>query len=174
MPVVDAVMAAVSLPTFFEPREVRFPNRLQALLVDACLFAKDPTDLAFKEACDIHHPRPGAEEFCILSLGTGRFPTTDKHPRHWHLLNWLNEMLGIAMNGSSDLVHSTFSRMYQTMGLRHRYLRIDLDAEKTRGCQFRVDDTDPETLDELERIGDELAVEFDGKLEEFAGMVAGD
>ncbi len=30
---------------------------------------------------------------------------------------------------------------------------------------------DPETLDELERIGDELAVEFDGKLEEFAGLV---
>jgi len=119
----------------------------------------------------MHHPRPGAEEFCILSLGTGRFPTTDKSPRHWNLLNWLNEMLGIAMNGSSDLVHSTFSRMYQTMGLRHRYLRIDLDAEKMQGRQFRVDDTDPETLDELERIGDELAVEFDGKLEEFAGMV---
>jgi len=31
---------------------------------------------------------------------------------------------------------------------------------------------DPETLDELERIEDELAVEFDGKLEVVAGLVA--
>lgn len=169
--VVDAVMAAVALPTFFEPREVRFPNRLQALLVDACLFAKDPTDLAYEEACNMHHPRPRAEELCILSLGTGIFPTTDKSPRHWNLLNWLNEMLGIAMNGSSDLIHSTFSRMYQSLGLRHRYLRIDLDAEKTRGRHLRVDDTTPEALDELERIGDELTVEFDGKLEEFVGLI---
>ena len=121
----------------------------------------------------MRHPRPRTEDTCILSLGTGGHPAGDKPPQHWNLLDWLKEMLGIAMNGSSDLVHSNFRRMYETIGLSHRYLRIDLEPELTRCRQFRVDDTAPETLNELERIGDELAVEFDGRLEEFVGLLAG-
>ncbi len=173
MTVVDAVLAAVSVPIFFEPREVRFPNRMRALLVDACLFAKNPTDLAYEEACAMSHPRPRTEDTCILSLGTGGYPAGDKPPQHWNFLDWLKAMLGIAMNGSADLVHSTFRRMYESIGLSHRYLRIDLESELTRCRQIRVDDTKRETLGELERIGDELAAEFDGRLEEFVGMVAG-
>lgn len=171
--VVDAVLAAVSLPIFFEPREVRFPNRLQALLVDACLFARNPTDLAYEEACSMRHPRPRTEDTCILSLGTGGYPASDKPPRQWNFLDWLKEMVGIAMNGSADVTHSTFQRMYESIGLSHRYLRIELESEMTRCRRFRVDDTRRETLDELERIGDELAARFDGRLEEFVEMVAG-
>lgn len=172
MTVADAVLAAVSVPTFFEPRAVRFPNRRQALLVDACLFANDPTDLAYEEARAINHPRPRAEDICILSLGTGGYPANHKPPRHFNFLDWTKEMLSIAMNGSRDVVHSTFKRMYESAGLSHRYLRIDLKSELTRYRWLRFDDCTFDTLAELERIGDELAAEYDFRLEEFVEMIA--
>jgi hypothetical protein len=48
-------------------------------------------------------------------------------------------------------------QMYEPVGLSHRTLRIVLESELARCPQFRVDDTKPETLGDLERIGDELA-----------------
>ena len=122
----------------------------------------------------MRHPRPRTEDTCILSLGMGGYLPNDKPPQRWNFLDWFKEMLGIAMNGSADLVHSNFERMYEAIGLSHRYLRIDLEPELTRCRQFQFDDTSRETLDELERIGDEMAAKFDRRLEEFVEMVAGD
>lgn len=171
MKIVDAVMAAVAAVPYFSPRPVEFPDRFRALLVDGCLYAKDPTDLAFKEASDLYHPRPAAEDVCILSLGTGASPVRDKRPQKWGVLDYLAETINISMDGAADVVHSTFQRMYDTMGRAHQYVRIDPDSSITGGKAFRMDDTASETLDELERIGDELAVTHDAALEQFVQLL---
>ena len=171
MKVVDAVMAAVAAPLYFAPRPVIFPDRLRALLVDGCLYARNPTDLAFKEASDLYHPRPAAEDVCILSLGTGESPVRNKPPQEWGVMDSIAETINISMDGAADLVHSTFLRMYETMGRAHQYVRVDPEISVTGGRAFRMDDTAPETLDELERIGDELAVIHDAELEQFVQLL---
>ena len=53
----------------------------------------------------------------------------------------------------------------------HQYVRIDPDTSITGGKAFRMDDTAAETLDELERIGDELAVTHNVALEQFVQLL---
>ena len=78
------------------------------------------------------------------------------------------------MDATADLVNDHFTQLYKTLGFPNQYLRIDADLSSDASRPFRFDDVQPETLDELDRLGDRLASRFDRELEAFAQLLVKD
>lgn len=174
MPAVDAALASVSIPILFEPYKLTLPGQKTLHLVDGCLFARNPSNLAFEEARSFLSPRPLASEICLLSLGNGQLPDRKYDPKKWFIWNWIPEIIQIPMDATSDLVHEHFTKLYKSLGFQNQYLRIDADLSIDASRTFRFDDFRQETLDELDRLGNRLASRFDKKLEAFAHLLVKD
>jgi len=126
---------SISLPTMFEPRAVRFPNRMQALLVDACLFAKNPTELATRRraSCTIRAP----------DEDTASFTRTAGYPRAQATTALAQPRLAqeYARNCHErlvDLVHTLQEDVTIPWGFDTAISAIDLKSERLRGRQSRV------------------------------------
>lgn len=170
--VADAALASISVPIYFEPCELTFPDGASRLLIDGCLFAKNPAGIALDEARNHFVPRPLASDICLLSLGSGRLTDEKRDMNNWHFWNWMPELLQIAMDSTADLVHSELAQLYHGMGRPQQYLRIDAALPSDVPGTFKMDSTAPETLNALERLGDELARQYDVELDQFARMLA--
>ncbi|RNC67375.1 MAG: TIR domain-containing protein [Desulfuromonadales bacterium] len=170
--VADAALAAISVPIYFEPCELAFPDGTSRLLIDGCLFAKNPAGIALDEARNHFVPRPLASDICLLSLGSGRLTDEKRDMKGWHFWDWMPELLQIAMDSTADLVHAELAQLYHGMGRPQQYLRIDAALPSDAPSAFRMDNTTPETLDALERLGDELARHYDVELDQFARLLA--
>lgn len=170
--VADAALAAISVPIYFKPCELAFPDGTSRSLIDGCLFAKNPAGIALDEARNYFIPRPLAADIGLLSLGSGRFHGEKRNQRDWHFWDWMPELLQIAMDSTADLVHAELAQLYHGLGRPQQYLRIDADLPSDNPGLYKMDNTAPGTFDTLERIGDELARKFDGELDQFARMLA--
>lgn len=168
---VDAALASTAIPILFEPYELRLSDQENLQLVDGCLFARNPSNLAFEAARSYLNPRPLASEICLLSLGNGQLPDREFEPHRWHIWNWIPEIAEIPMDASAELVHEHFTQLYQTFGFPNQYLRIDADLFSEAKEPFRFDDVRPKTLGKLDRLGDRLAARFDRELEAFAHLL---
>lgn len=169
--VADVALASVSVPIFFDPCEMVFPDGAKRLMIDGCLFAKNPAAIALDEARNYFVPRPLASDICVISLGSGRFATEERDVSGWHFWEWIPELLQIAMDSTADLVHTELAQLYHGMGRPQQYLHIDATLPSDKYEAFRMDKTSPETLDALERTGDELALRFDVELDQFARLL---
>jgi len=169
--VANAALASISVPIYFEPCELSFPDGASRLLIDGCLFAKNPAGIALDEARNHFVPRPLASDICLLSLGSGRLTDEKRDMRDWHFWNWMPELLQIAMDSTADLVHTELAQLYHGMGRPQQYLRIDAVLPSDGQNTFRMDNTTSEALNALERLGDELARKYDAELDQFARML---
>jgi hypothetical protein len=167
----DAALAAVSVPFWFPPYELRMPSGENAFLVDGCLFAPNPSALALEEAQNIGAGRLLTSEICLLSLGNGSSRRETGNPLDWKIPRWIIETIDIPMEASAALVEKSLSQLFSRIGFPRQYLRIDAELTKYADRNIRMDDTTPATLDELERIGDLIAQAHEAKLDEFARLL---
>lgn len=172
LPVADAALAAISVPIYFEPCQLTFPDGASRSLIDGCLFAKNPAGLALDEARNHFIPRPLAADICLISLGSGRFHEEKRDTGSWHFWDWMPELLQIAMDSTADLVHAELSQLYHGIGRPHQYLRIDADLPAEAADSYRMDRTVPGTFEALERIGDDVARRCNTELDQFARLLA--
>lgn len=171
MTIRDAALAAVSVPFWFPPYELQMPTGEKAFLVDGCLFAPNPAALALEEAHNLGPDRPLTTEICLLSLGNGSSRREVGNPLEWKIPRWIIESIEIPMEASAALVEKNLSQLFKRIGFPQQYLRVDAELAAYSERTFRMDDTTPATLDELERIGDLIAKTHEGQLDEFARLL---
>lgn len=173
MTIEDVALASVSVPIWFPPYELQMTAGEKAFLIDGCIFAPNPAALALEEAQNIGPASPMTSEICLLSLSNGFSRREPGNPLDWKLPRWIIESIEIHMGASANLVDKNLSQLFQRIGFPRQYLRIGADIAAYTNRTFRMDDTTPATLDELERIGDLIAKAHEMQLEEFAEMLLG-
>ncbi|MEO9124176.1 MAG: CBASS cGAMP-activated phospholipase [Microcoleus sp.] len=93
----EAAMATSAAPTFFEP--YRIGNRV---FVDGAVFANNPSAIALANAATV----ADRADILLVSLGTGSLTRkySYEQSRNWGLINWLDPLINIMMDGSSESV----------------------------------------------------------------------
>ncbi|MEG4286379.1 patatin-like phospholipase family protein [Microcoleus sp. A006_D1] len=93
----EAAMATTAAPTLFEP--YRVGNRV---FVDGGVFANNPSAIASSEATTLSN----REDILLVSLGTGHLTRkySYEQSRNWGLVNWLDPLINIMLDGTSESV----------------------------------------------------------------------
>ncbi|MEN6374632.1 MAG: TIR domain-containing protein [Smithella sp.] len=171
MTIKDVALASVSAPLLFPPYELQMPSGEKAFLIDGGLFATNPAALALEEAQNLGPTSLVTSEICLLSLGNGSSRRETGNPLDWKIPRWIIESIEIPMRASVTLVDKSLRQLFQRVGFPRQYLRIDADIAAYTERTFRMDDTNPAALAELERIGDLIAKAHESQLEEFAQLL---
>jgi predicted acylesterase/phospholipase RssA len=139
---VDCVTASAAAPTYFAP----WPVEGIGLLVDGGMgVAGNPVYQACVEAFE-YTSAYTPEETIIVSLGTGRFLNRKRPTWLWPWVEWvLSELLRSPGEQQTELVKRHYAAA--------RFHRIDASLPR----DIPLDATDRKTLDQLERIGRDLA-----------------
>jgi uncharacterized protein len=114
----QAAMATSAAPTYFEPYQIPTAHRTERgfySLIDGGVFANNPASLALMEAIidskkaaekNTEEKELRLEDILVVSLGTGSL--TRRYPyeqaKHWGLLGWVQPLLNITLDGSSEAV----------------------------------------------------------------------
>jgi len=127
----QVVRASTAAPTYFEPAKIENdgPSDYYAL-VDGAVFAYNPAMCAYVEALQRF---PEAEEFLMVSLGTGdltrRFPYDEV--KDWGAARWAQPIFSLMSDGVSDVVHYQLNQLLPPgpHGVRRYYrFQAPLDA----------------------------------------------
>jgi uncharacterized protein len=177
----DVARATSAAPTYFEPCRIPIDRQERSLdarsdhrdlkhhgdyyaLVDGGVFANNPGMCALVEARDLY---PDADEFLVVSLGTGEFtrriPYEDA--RGWGLALWAQPLLGVVFDGVSDTVSYQLKQLCESSDstLNHYYrfqVRLDEgsddmdDASRTniRVLKLLAEDLIRERADDLDTL----------------------
>lgn len=152
----EVVMAATAAPTFFPPYKVeptRNPVIPHMAFCDAVVYANNPAVCAYVEAKTLF---PDAEEYLIVSLGTGEFSEQLLYEltNRWGVSQWIRFLFTVMMNGNSDMVDHQMKTLFKTKGdkLNHFYrFQIRLHEE-----EVTMDDASPQKTHILKLIGENL------------------
>ena len=139
VPVVKAVLASCSVPTYFPPLDGRY--------VDGGVGAyANPCYIAAYELCYCLHWDPA--ETTLISLGTGRGPRTlqpGDADRFW-AWQWLGPILGAFLQSADDQQVHLVSTFFPALDFR----RFQVDLQRF------IDMDDPRSIPELTAYGEEL------------------
>jgi uncharacterized protein len=141
-------------PTYFPPERLSVPGTNQNyVMIDGGVFANNPAACALVEA---HVQFPHAEDFTVVSLGTGALkePSLMTKPENWGMAQWARPLLDTVLDGVASTVDY---QMAQLLSVREdgtaRYYR--LQPALTSSSQT-MDNAEPETLDQLRAITSSL------------------
>ncbi|MCA9914252.1 MAG: patatin-like phospholipase family protein, partial [Anaerolineae bacterium] len=114
----DVARATTAAPTFFEPARIphpELPDDQFFALIDGSMQASNPTMAAYVDA---KSRQPNAEEFFVLSLGTGdhTHPIDYDEARSWGLAGWAQHMLEIMFDGMNNSVHYQMKNLIASRG----------------------------------------------------------
>ena len=138
-PLVEAVLASCSVPTYFPTVAGRY--------VDGGVGSYTcPSYVAAYELCEVLCWNPA--ETTLISLGTGRAPHSMAAGRadHFWSWQWLKPIMGAFMQSAYDQQIHLVDSVYPQLDFRR--FQVDLDTE------IAMDD--PSTMDQLTAYGDEL------------------
>lgn len=179
-PVKDVMRATSAAPTYFEPA---LPKSLDGInnetpVIDGGVFANNPTACAFVEVLKKGHgvnQGVPVEEIVILSLGTGRQPTTITYNqcKDWGLINWARPVLDIMMEGVSQTVDYQMRYIFESMKKSGQYLRVDGEFGDYKN-RLAIQDLNPamdcatkENMQRLCTFGDQLTQNYFKQLTDF-------
>lgn len=160
----QATMASSAAPTYFEPYQVptNHPNTNGFyVLVDGGVFANNPASLAIMEVM-IDKKKVGEkidlDEILVVSVGTGsltrRFPY--EQAKNWGLLGWLEPLLNITLDGSSESVAVQLEQLLpKAQDKPPQYYRFQGFLDKGKGND-NIDVTDLQNIKNLEDLADEI------------------
>lgn len=138
-PLVEAVLASCSVPTYFPTVAGRY--------VDGGVGSyTNPSYVAAYELCEVLCWNPA--ETTLISLGTGRAPhslATGQADRFWSW-QWLKPIMGAFMQSAYDQQIHLVDSVYRQLDFRR--FQVDLDSE------IAMDD--PSNMDQLTAYGDLL------------------
>ncbi|RJR32341.1 MAG: hypothetical protein C4576_30355 [Desulfobacteraceae bacterium] len=158
----DVAGEGATLPTSFDA--VLPANRCGIPVIDGGAFTNNPAACALVEALGLRSQNPiRFSEIVMLSLGTGQRPESLSYGQCCNegLTGWIMQLVGILMEGVSQTVHYQLKTVFESIGKRNQYLRIDgtyrdFDLEDF-DPDLTSEDVIPETMKRLERFGRLLA-----------------
>ncbi|XP_075653169.1 patatin-like protein 2 isoform X2 [Castanea sativa] len=171
----DICISTSAAPTFlpahyFETKDAS-GNTKSFNLIDGGVAANNPTMMAisqifkgrFKNEFMSIRAMDYSKRMLVLSLGTGAAKHEEKYSTtvasKWGLVNWLYDngatpLLDVYGDASSDMVDFHVSTLFQALGCKNNYLRIQDDT--LTGDASTVDVATKENLQRLVEIGKEL------------------
>jgi patatin-like phospholipase/acyl hydrolase len=169
----DVARATSAAPTYFEAARIRSNTNDIYTLVDGGVFANNPALCAYAEArrmkFEYIDENPTAAGMFILSLGTGSYekPITYEKTRRWGAVRWIKPLIDIMMSGVSETVHYQLGQIFDSVGCRDQYIRIDPELSEA----IDMDDASPNNLEILKKIGLATAEKNKTKLEKVARLL---
>ena len=139
MPVVDAVLASSSVPTYFPVVDGRYVDGGVGSYANPCY-------LAAYELLYMLHWKP--EETTLISLGTGRDPHHVRpwQPNHYGTLEWLKPMFGAFLQSADDQQVHLVDTFFQKLDFR----RFNVNLKEV------IEMDDPRSIPQLEIYGEEM------------------
>jgi uncharacterized protein len=177
----DAAMATSAAPTFFKPHKILTDEQTNNIdhdtkrgyysLVDGGVFANNPTSLAIMEA-RIYAKETGKKldlsDMLVVSLGTGSLMRKYHYNQaeNWGLLNWLEPLINILMDGQSE---SVSTQLEQLLDCR-QYYRFQEWLTKAKDD---MDDATPGNMALLQEQATEIIKNRDADLDNLCNDLAG-
>lgn len=168
----QAAMATSAAPTYFEPHRILTCHRTDRgfySLIDGGVFANNPASLALMEAV-IDAKKAGKrldfDEILVVSLGTGSL--TRRYPyeqaKNWGLLGWVQPLLNITMDGSSESVAVQLEQLLPNASDRPpQYYRFQQFLNSTNDD---LDDASEKNIKNIEALAKQTITEGDRDLDE--------
>jgi predicted acylesterase/phospholipase RssA len=141
-PVIKAILASSSVPTYFPAVDDRYVDGGVGSYANPCYLA------AF-EACLVKKWDPN--ETTLISLGTGRDPHSLKPSRvkRFQAWDWLGPLLGAFLQSADDQQVRLVKTFFEKVDFR----RFQVNLTKP----VAMDDASPEALEALTKYGEQLA-----------------
>lgn len=165
----EVARATSAAPTYFEVAQADnlddLPNPRP--LVDGGVFAGNPTACALVEVISHNLVSPNISassritDLHVLSLGTGRKSERISFAqcRDWGLVGWARPLVGILLDGVSQVVDFQMKTIFSSLGVGGQYLRVDGDFNvfNSPGLDPAMDNADPANMERLNLFGGKLA-----------------
>ncbi|MBD2455049.1 patatin-like phospholipase family protein [Nostoc sp. FACHB-87] len=173
----QAGMATSAAPTYFKPYKIDTVGEKSGYyaLVDGGVFANNPTSLAIMEAL-ISSARPDPQnpdkkpltinDILVVSLGTGSLLRQYNYNQavNWGLVQWVQPLLSITLDGSSESVACQLEQMLpQADGYPKQYYRFQGQLTEANDD---MDDTSPENIARLITLAQQIIKQRDSELDE--------
>ena len=124
----DVARATSAAPTYFEPVQVKSSNPSTSrhelyTLIDGGVYANNPAACALVEA---HATFPDAENFLVVSLGTGNMTRSIpfEEARHWGVAGWVRPLLDVVFDGVSSTVDYQLRQLFSSSADDDNYYRF--------------------------------------------------
>ncbi|MBD2439874.1 patatin-like phospholipase family protein [Nostoc sp. FACHB-110] len=174
----QAGMATSAAPTYFKPYKIDTADPTNSgyyALVDGGVFANNPTSLAIMEAL-ISSARPDPQQpnkqplnindVLVVSLGTGSLNRRYNYAQavDWGLVQWVQPLLNITLDGSSESVACQLEQMLpQADGFPKQYFRFQRQLTKAND---NMDDASPENITRLITLAKQIIEQRDSEIDE--------
>lgn len=161
----DVLRATIAAPTYFDPAKINVDDENFFAFIDGGVVANNPALCAYIEAKSIF---PDADEFIILSLGTGEVNRCLSYDdaRNWGLAGWAQNLFSVVLHGMDKTVNYQMRHLLASHknGSEH-YYRLQ---KPLTGANDDMDDVSLENIDNLKMVGDALIQEYDQTLDQIA------
>lgn len=165
----DVCRSTSAAPTFFEPSFVKSLAGIPYPLIDGGVIANNPALCALAEAMNRFHVK--LEDIFMLSIGTGSFKQPYDHvlAKDWGTAQWILPLIDILMSGVAETAHFQVNELFESIGHKANYLRIDTEfrGDNPLHPEPDLDDARPENTEKLKNFGRELADENEEGLRNF-------
>ena len=161
----DVVRASTAAPTFFEPAQVFHAESEDDdyfALIDGSMQANNPALCAYVDAKNKH---PEAEEYLVLSLGTGDATQRIDYEeaRLWGIAGWSQHILSIAFDAMSSTVDYQMRHLIPKCrdGIQHYYrfqTRLDDASDE-------LDNFSPRNIDALKCLANNILDKEDAQID---------
>ncbi len=146
----DIARATSAAPTYFPPALLEVQNREQPFaLIDGGVVANNPAMCAYAEAKSLY---PDAEEFIVVSLGTGAMVRSYTHEqiKKWGLASWIQPMFDLWFQGANLTVEYQLKQFLPPKANGDkRYFRFQ--TALTKQTEY-MDDTSPTNMKQLKTL----------------------
>ena len=162
----DVARATSAAPTYFELARAKSMTNVPFPLIDGGVFANNPTLCAYAEARRKLEGNPTAKDMVILSLGTGYIKKqyNYKTAKDWGALEWIKPLIDIMMSGVSETIDYQMTQIFDSIKKPKQYLRINSELLYANP---EMDDASDQNLTNLKQDGQEIAENFDEKIDAF-------
>lgn len=166
----DICIGTSAAPCYFPP--YYFKTSQDFNLIDGGVAANNPALLA---ACEVMKERKtDFQKLVILSLGTGAPDEKDRlevGDGEWGVADWVwqddesHPLLDVLMSAADEMTEMYISNIFQYTGLERNYTRLQANLTLKDSA---MDDSGQKNLENLQKIGQDLAKNNDTKLEDLA------
>lgn len=169
----DVCRATSAAPTFFEPANIKSVAEVPFPLIDGGVFANNPAMCAIAEAMNRFRQR--LDRLYMLSIGTGSFKQSYDYEKakSWGTGSWILPIIDMLMSSASETTHFQVSELFESVGKKENYLRIDTEfnADIQLHPKYDLDDCTAINLSKLKSFGRELADDQEDRIRRFLEKV---
>jgi predicted acylesterase/phospholipase RssA len=180
----QAARATSAAPTFFPA--AKFSEKSNSIFVDGGVHINNPALALLIQAKDLY---PNEQNFLLISLGTGDLKVSRADLEEAGVAQWMagnywpfppkthhppGALLEVMMNGVSYTIDKQLQQLVSDKsGLKLPGLKLYKRYQKELGENIAMDDTEPETIEKLVKLGEALVDENKGDLDKLCDALVG-